>query len=53
MQTPDKAREIIEDIQRSYCLHPEDLLFRETQPDSPEAKWQLNRIKRDKGYLEM
>ena len=47
------AREIIEDIQRSYYLHPEDIEFREANPRSKETRRQLDNIRQIEGILDL
>jgi len=49
----DNAQDIIEDIQRSYFLHPVDIRSRENGPDSNETKRQLQTIRRLGGTLDL
>jgi hypothetical protein len=48
-----EARRVIESIQRQYYLHPDDLAFREQNPETAEAHRQLGMIRRFEGALDL
>lgn len=53
MQTTEKARRVIESIQRNYYLHPDDVSKREQDPDGMESLRQDQTIARYEGMLEL
>lgn len=53
MATRSEARSVIEDIQRSYYLHPDDIAIRESDPEGPETKRQEETMKDREGMLEL
>jgi len=44
---------VIENIQRNYFLHPDDIALRESNPDSFEAQRQQLTIDRQERMLEL
>lgn len=52
-KSPAEAHHVIEEIQRLYYLHPDDILFRQQNPQSPETYRQEKGIKRLEGTLDL
>jgi hypothetical protein len=48
-----EAQHTIEEIQRLCYLHPDDILFRQQNPQSPETYRQDKGIKRLEGTLDL
>ena len=53
MATRAEAGSVIEEIQRSYYLHPDDITARENDPEGAETKRQQETIKDREGMLEL
>jgi len=53
MKSTAEARHVIEEIQRLYYLHPEDVLVRSENPESFETNRQTRGIKRLEGTLDL
>ena len=53
METTEESRQLIESIQRSYYLHPEDIEAREKDPNGKETKRNEETIKQLEGMLEL
>jgi hypothetical protein len=52
-RSPAEAYRVVEEIQKLYYLHPDDILFRQQNPRSPETYRQDKGIKRLEGTLDL
>lgn len=53
METTQQARQVIEEIQWSKYLHPDDVAARERDPDGADTKRHEGTIKELEGALEL